>query len=287
MPFLIWDKLPPRLPGPPKPCNLGFMTGKARFVAGVARWLRWLGAALTLLLALGGVALVIWARQLSPADPAAAAALSNSDAVTVQRDEWIVFQPRAIDASTGMIFYPGGKADPTAYAPILSRIAAAGYLVVLTPMPLNLAILAPDRAARVIGRYPAIKRWAIAGHSLGGVLACAFASEYREQLAGLVLWASYPAPMDDLSGAALPTLSIYATRDELTRPDDIEQSRARLPVATTYVEIKGGDHWNFGHFAIDRSTAGISREEQQTIVLDATLAFLRKVAPLPAPSTTM
>lgn len=263
------------------------MTGKARFVAGVARWLRRLGATLTLLLALGGVALVIWARQFTAADPAAAAALSNNDAVTVQRDEWVAFQPREIDASTGVIFYPGGKADPMAYAPILSRIAAEGYLVVLTPMPLNLAILAPDRAESVIARYPAIKRWTIAGHSLGGVLACAFASEHREQLAGLVLWASYPAPMDDLSGSALPALSIYATRDELTRPDDIERSRARLPGATTYVEITGGDHWNFGHFTIDRSTASMSREEQQTMILDATLAFLRRVAPLPAPSTTI
>lgn len=263
------------------------MTAKSELAAAVARWLRRIGAALTLLLALGTVTLVVWARQVTTADPAATGALSGNDAVAVQRDDWISFQPRERDPTGGVIFYPGGKADPQAYAPILTRIAAEGYLVVLTPMPLNLAMLAPDRAESVIARYPAIKRWVIAGHSLGGVLACTFASDHQDTLSGLVLWASYPASMDDLSGAALPTLSIYATRDALTRPEDIERARNLLPEDTSYVEVAGGDHWNFGHFAPGRGTADISREEQQDRIVDATVEFLRHAMPPPARSTTI
>lgn len=263
------------------------MSSKAAFIAALARWLRRLGALLTLLLAFGAVALVVWARQVTAADPAAASALSNNDAVIVTRDDWIAFQPRATDPAAGVIFYPGGKADPLAYAPILSRIAAEGYLVVLTPMPLNLAMLAPERAASVIARYPAIKRWVIAGHSLGGVLASAFAGDHAAQLAGLILWASYPAAMDDLSGSELPTLSIYATHDALTRPEDIERTRDLLPPGTSYVAIEGGDHWQFGHFTMDESTASIGRDEQQAKTVEATVEFLRAAVPPSAPATAI
>jgi pimeloyl-ACP methyl ester carboxylesterase len=250
--------------------------------AAITRWLRRLAGGITLLVAVMAVALVVWARQLTAADPAASDALAGDEAVAVREDDWFIFEPRDVDPGVGIVFYPGGKADPVAYAPILSRIAAEGYLVVMTPMPLNLALLAPGRAGRVMARYPAIRQWIIAGHSLGGVLACAFASGHREQLAGLMLWAAYPAPFSDLGATALPALSIYATLDELTTLHDIAGTRALLPADTSYVEIPGGDHWNFGHFGPERRTAAISREAQQAQIIEATLAFLRRVAPPPS-----
>ena len=258
------------------------MRAITRFTVGAGRWLRRLIASVALVFALGVVALIVWARQVTAADPAAAMALSGNEAVVVRRDEWFVFEPRDVDPATGIIFYPGGKADPIAYAPMLARLAAEGYLVVMTPMPLNLAMLAPDRAASVMARYPALRQWIMAGHSLGGVLACSFARRHRERLAGLILWASYPASFDDLSDSALPTLSIYATLDALTTPANISQTRPLLPSDTSYVEITGGDHWNFGDFGRERATAVISRETQQAQILRATLDFVRRVAPTPA-----
>jgi len=40
--------------------------------------------------------------------------------------------------------------DPRAYAPAARALAEEGYLVVIVPMPLNLAVLAPGRAAEVM-----------------------------------------------------------------------------------------------------------------------------------------
>jgi len=46
-------------------------------------------------------------------------------------------------AESGFIMYPGGRVDARSYAPAAHSIAAHGFLVVIVPMPLNLAIFAP------------------------------------------------------------------------------------------------------------------------------------------------
>ena len=89
------------------------------------------------------------------------------------------FDPLITEPTTGLIFYPGGKVDARAYAPAAHAIAAQGYLVVITPMPLNLAVFGVDRAADVVKAFPSIKHWAIGGHSLGGSMAASFASKHR------------------------------------------------------------------------------------------------------------
>lgn len=255
---------------------------RARF----ARSLRQLSAAVSLLFAVAVVSLIVWAREITAADPTAEEALASNQSVMVRNEEWIILQPRDLDPLTGVIFYPAARADPVAYAPILSRIAADGYLVVITPMPLNLPVLAPQRARRVMARFPAVRQWVIAGHRLGGAVAAAFASERPQRLAGLILWAAYPV-FDDLSGGNLATLCIYASLDTLTTPGDVSQARRRLPADTSYVEVVGGDHWNFAHFQPQPGTALISREDQQAQIVEATLAFLRRVAPPPMGGTTV
>ena len=213
--------------------------------------------------------------QAAAADASARFALDSDDVVTVSRDDWFVFRPADSDPTLGMIFYPGGKAEPAAYAPLLRNLAAQGYLVVMTPMPLNLALLAPEQAARVLPRFPEIRTWVIAGHSLGGVMAAEYAERHPDEIAGLVLWASYPASFSDLSHASLPVLSVVATADALTTPAKVEATRQLLPPDTRFVTIEGGDHWNFGNFAPGPGTAKIPREQQQDEILLATGAFLR------------
>ena len=90
-----------------------------------------------------------------------------------------------------MIFYPGGRVDPRSYAPAARAIAAQGYLAVITPMPLNLAVFTPGRAAQVIAAYPEIHTWAIGGHSLGGAMAANFSHKSRRG-AGAVLLGGLP-----------------------------------------------------------------------------------------------
>lgn len=255
------------------------MAAARRHFFTAARWTWRLAIAIAASLLVACIALLVWARQVAPADPAARFALDPDDVVTVSRDDWIVFRPGDSDPTVGLIFYPGGKAEPAAYAPLLRNLAAQGYLVVMTPMPLNLALLAPERAERIPPRFPEIRTWVIAGHSLGGVMAARYAERHRDNIAGLVLWASYPAESSDLSHTSMPVLSVFGTADTLTTPAKIAATRHLLPPATRFVGIEGGDHWNFGNFAPGRETAQISRDEQQGEILQATGAFLQELVP--------
>jgi len=75
----------------------------------------------------------------------------------------------------------------------------------------------------VIDSNPDIQTWTIGGHSLGGSMAARFARLHPEEIKGLVLWASYPAETDDLSGSTLPVLSISASRDGLATRQRLRQ----------------------------------------------------------------
>jgi pimeloyl-ACP methyl ester carboxylesterase len=237
---------------------------------------RWrLLLALPLLLILGFVA---WAALAPAPMPQALAALQSDQQVTVEQSSWLVFRPATQTPTTGLILYPGGRVDERSYAPIGRALAAEGYLVVLVPMPLNFAIFAPERASEVIAAFPAIRRWAIGGHSLGGAMAAQFVHAHPEQIAGLLLWASYPADSASLRERSLPVVSIYGTRDGVATPEDIGESRL-LPLATSFVAIEGGNHAQFGWYGEQRGDlpATISREEQQAQMLAATLTLLRQL----------
>ncbi len=216
---------------------------------------------------------LVWAlTPLGPMDEALEALESDED-VSVETDEWLVFEPAREEPKTGLIIYPGGRVDPRSYAPAAREIAREGFLVVIAPMRLNLAVFSPNEAENIIDNFGDIDRWFIGGHSLGGVMAARYA--YDDGVDGLILWASYPA--DDLSGKGIPTLSIYASNDGLTTLDDIEEGKEKLPPDTRYVEIEGGNHAQFGWYGDQRSDneASISREEQQDIIVNETVKFLR------------
>lgn len=243
------------------------------------RFLKWLGLALGFVLLVSGTGFVWWANDTLPPMPEAIAALQSDAQVQVQTQPWLIFTPTAKTPTTGFIFYPGGKADARAYAPMAHAIAARGYLVVIVPMPLNLAFFGGDRAAEVMRAYPTIKRWAIGGHSLGGVAASGFAKNHPDQIAGLVLLASYPADFDSLSSSQLVVTSIAGTRDALSTPEKIAASRALLPLRTRYVAIEGGNHSQMGWYGAQPgdNPATITREEQQSQIVAAVLALLEQI----------
>lgn len=203
-------------------------------------------------------------------------ALVSDEVVTVDEGDWLIFEPVESAAETGLIFYPGGYVDPRAYAPAAREIAAAGYLVVVPTMPLNLAVLGANTAADIIEAYPEINQWAIGGHSLGGAMAAQFAANNPEIIDGLVLWASYPAGNNDLSQSDLQVVSIYGTADGVSEPETVEASRARLPAATEWVPIPGGNHAQFGWYGPQNGDLApqIDHLEQQAITVDATVTLL-------------
>ena len=166
--------------------------------------------------------------------------------------------------------------EAEAYAPAARAIAEAGFLVVITPMPLNLAVLDSGAASDVIAAYPEIENWAIGGHSLGGSMAASFADQNPDKISGLALWASYPADSNDLSAQPIAATSIYGTQDGVATPDKVLGAKPLLPRDTVWVPIEGGNHAQFGWYGSQEgdNPATISREEQQAQTITATVTLL-------------
>ncbi len=230
-----------------------------------------------LLAAVGGF--VVWAETPLGPMPEAIAALESDSLVKVEQNPWLVFDPVTCHPQTGLIFYPGGRVDPRSYAPPARAISEKCNLVVIVPMPLNLAVFGYDRAAEVIAAYPEVRHWAISGHSLGGAMAAHFVAKNPSAVNGLAFWAAYPASSDNLSASNLLIVSISATLDGLATPDKIEASKPLLPADTTWVPIEGGNHGQFGWYGDQPrdNPATISREDQQTQAINATLELLAKL----------
>lgn len=219
---------------------------------------------------------VIWAQTPLGPMPEALAALESDSAVRVETEPWLEFWPQNRAPTSGVILYPGGRVDSRSYAPAARALAEEGYLAVITPVPLNLAVFDSGAAAGVIAAYPEIETWVVGGHSLGGVMAAGYAEANADAVDGLVLWASYPAD-DVLAERSKPAVtSIYATNDGLSTLEDIEASRANLPPATRWVEIAGGNHAQFGWYGEQPGDgqATISRQAQQDQIVAATAELL-------------
>jgi hypothetical protein len=207
--------------------------------------------------------------------------LEGDSAVSVDDQPWLVFKPLSGDPSSGYIFYPGGRVQPQAYLPAAYAIAGAGHLVVIPPMPLNLAVFGSGVASQVMSAYPEIDCWVIGGHSLGGAMAARFAYRHPQAVQGLVLWAAYPAASNDLSSSDLQVVSIYASQDGLADVDTILASQSLLPEGTAFVKIEGGNHAGFGWYGPQPgdNPRTISLEAQQEQVIHATLDLLSTACP--------
>jgi hypothetical protein len=231
------------------------------------------------ILLLGIAGFVAWGETPAHPMPEALAALNSDGAVTVTNGQWLVFNPAGSAPTTGFVIYPGGRVDYRSYAPAAHQIAAQGFLVVIVPMPLNLAVFGVDASQDVISAYPQIRHWSIGGHSLGGSMAADFAKKHPTAVAGLVLWASYPASSDDLSTSGLHVASISASLDGLSTPAKIARSHALLPADTAWTVIAGGDHAQFGWYGSQAgdNPATITRKDQQAKLVAATVALLETI----------
>ncbi len=211
--------------------------------------------------------------------PQALDATQSDDRVTVASDRWLEFKPANSDPTTALVFYPGGRVDYRAYAPLARAIAEQGYRVVIVPMPFSLAVFAPDKAADVMAAYPQVQHWAAGGHSLGGAMAANFVDKNPGVVDGLFFLAAYPASSNSLVDSGLQVVSVYASNDGLATLDKIAASRMLLPEDTQWVEIAGGNHAQFGWYGGQNGdgTATIAREDQQRQSVSALIDLLQAI----------
>ena len=216
--------------------------------------------------------------QPQPLLPEARAARASTATVTYADEPgWLAFTPTTNAHPTGLVFYPGAKVEPAAYAPAAQAIAAAGYPAYIAKMPLNLAVLGVDAANAVMAAHPEVQRWAIAGHSLGGAMATSYMASHPDAMDGLALWASYPNA--DLSGLPIVATSIWGSLDSGAARMGGEQARADLPPDAMFIEIPGGNHEQNGWYTGQPNDppATISRAAQQAAIVAATLDMLGAV----------
>ena len=259
------------------------MTERKRTWRVIARIWATLGA-----LALAGV--VAWSWLAYQASDAAQAALSASAEVEVTRGahHWL-FTPRgtAAGGKRGVVFFPGALVAPVAYAPLAHALARAGHRVLLIEVPWRGALGAADgsevmtRAQSAMQGIAPAGTWVIAGHSRGGAIAARFVSEHPASAAGLILiGTSHPRDFS-LASTNLPVMKILGTRDGVAALEKSQQNRPLLPPATRWVSIEGGNHSQFGDYGFQPgdNQAGITRDQQRNLTLQAMLAFLQSITP--------
>ena len=224
----------------------------------VRKWVIPAGAALLAAVMLGGYH---YLNNGYPADNAAMAALEETQhlSVTVMED-MVIFTPAEPEA--GLVFYPGGKVEHLAYAPVLRALAQEGIACILPRMPFDLAVLDMDAAREARGKLPEIQHWYLGGHSLGGAMAAAYAAECTEEYEGLILLAAYSTK--DLNNSNMKVISLYGSEDEILNMEQYLTCRSNLPEDTVEQVLEGGNHAQFGSYGPQEGdgTATVTPEEQ-------------------------
>ncbi len=216
---------------------------------------------ITLILSLSFGACAIYLSDHYRADDASITAFSQNFDITISNIDRAITYGTG-DEDTAFIFYPGGKVEHTAYAPLMLSLAEKGVFCVLVEMPFNLAVLDINAAEDIRSMYPEIDDWYIGGHSLGGSMAASHLSSNTEKYKGLVLLGSYSTA--DISDTDIDVISLYGSEDNVMNREKYNKYRSNLPSDFYDIEIKGGCHAYFGMYGEQDGdgVANISAEEQ-------------------------
>lgn len=182
-----------------------------------------------------------------------------------KQGDFTMFHPvTETDRNIGLIFYPGGKVEDTAYLPLLMKLSQNGITCILVKMPFNLAVFNINAADKVFEMLPDVEKWYIGGHSLGGAMASSYAETNSGKINGLILLAAYPVNSVDL-----PVIAIYGS-------EDIVLDKTKINENLNQFEIQGGNHAYFGNYGEQKGdgTASITRDEQQLQTISAILEFI-------------
>ena len=241
-------------------------------------------------LAIGTIALAVasisatWLQQRqrhADASGEAIAATASDASLAIEQGQFLVLRPRGRPERMGVIVYPGAYVDIRGYVPTLRPIAAAGYRVVVVPMPFELAIFGINSALDVEAANPDIKRWAIIGHSVGGAMAALFAGRHVDATEGLIIWDSYPPSAAHLGDFPKPVWLIHRATPNGEPPASFSNNRYLFPRDSHWVPIPGGIHMYFGSFVgggyVEDWAPNIDRAQQRRLVVAATIQALAQI----------
>jgi pimeloyl-ACP methyl ester carboxylesterase len=209
------------------------------------RILWWILGSVGTLIVLAVVGTVIWSQVgVMAAEPEPLAEVRANPAIEItDTGAGIVLAPTGDAADVGLVYIPGAKVDPWAYASKVSGLVAEdGITVVITKPWLNLAFFDLRPLSTFTDLAPGIDTWLVGGHSLGGVRACQLATDAD----GLALFGSYCA--NDLSETGIPVISVSGSEDGLSTPEKIADAGHLLPDDARLHEIEGASHSSFGDY---------------------------------------
>ena len=187
----------------------------------------------------------VYVNDYYHAEDTAIAAMASAYNYTVEKyDGNIAFIPN--ESVAGLIFYPGGKVEHTAYAPLMAEFAEHGVLCVLVEMPFRLAVLDMNAADGIQDNFPEIEKWYIGGHSLGGAMAASYILNHTSEFDGLLLLGAYSTA--NISDSGLSVISVYGSEDKVLNMEKYEENRELLPSDFTELIIEGGCHSYFGNY---------------------------------------
>lgn len=199
----------------------------------------------------------------------------NSEVKVLNNENTVLQSKFDYEKNEGIIFYPGAKVDPYAYALLLEPFALQGYKVVIAKMPFNLAILKIDAANEIITANPHITKWHLIGHSLGGAMAGKYLSKNPSKISSITLLASYTTEsLKDYDGQVL---SIRASQDNILNQDKYLKYYENLPQSTQEIIIEGGNHSQFGNYGKQKKDgqATITDQEQKQQIQKAIQTLLK------------
>lgn len=188
----------------------------------------------------------------------------------------ITFLSKSSNYQNEIIFFQGGLTDPKAYAPLSRMIAENGFTCHLIKMDWRV----PQWDYKKIETMFDLKngKYIIGGHSQGAKMAAQFVYENPGLMKGLfLLGTSHPRDFD-LSTRILPTIKLYGELDGLASVSEVMENRDKLPKNTDLVEIKGGNHSQFGYLGklLTDNTSEIDLAEQQRLTFEKLIDFFHK-----------
>lgn len=202
----------------------------------------------------------------------------NDNEVSVEKtSDEITFLANNSKNQNEIIFFQGGLTDQKAYAPLCREIAENGFTCHLIKMDWRM----PQWDYKKIETMFDLKdgKYIIGGHSQGAKMASQFVYENPDLMKGLfLLGTSHPRDFD-LSSRILPTIKLYGELDGLASVSEVMNNRDKLPKNTDLVEIKGGNHSQFGYLGklLTDNAAEIDLAEQQRLTFEKLIDFFHEI----------